>query len=307
MHLRIALAALALTSAAFAQSHPDLQGIWTNATLTPLERPAQFAGKPTITIDEARSLAAQDLQRLNADRRDGGAQTDVGRAYNNLFYDRGTQLASINGVIRTSLIVDPPDGQIPALTPQAQKRLEQTREYAREHPADRAQDRGLTERCLLWQTAGPPMMPGPYNNNYQIVQTPGSVMILSEMIHDARIIPLDGRPHLPSSVRQWMGDSRGHWEGSTLVVDTTNFSDNTHFRGADRNLHLVERFTRLDPNTLLYRFTVDDPGTFTRAWTAEIPMRRTAGPIYEYACHEGNMALPDILAGARAQEAAAKK
>jgi len=160
----------------------------------------------------------------------------------------------------------------------------------------------LSERCLLWATAGPPMLPTGYNNNYQIVEGPGYVVILVEMIHDARVIPLDGRPHLEPNVRQWLGDSRGHWEGNTLVVDTTNFTEKTAFRGSDENLHLIERFTLTDPGTLRYEFTVDDPTAFIRPWSAEIPMRKTRGPIYEYACNEGNYALPDILAGARAEE-----
>jgi hypothetical protein len=146
------------------------------------------------------------------------------------------------------------------------------------------------------------MLPSGYNNNYQILQVPGYVVILIEMIHDVRIIPLDGRPHLPQNIRQWLGDSRGHWDGNTLVVDTTNFTDNTHFRGADRNLHLIERFTRVDPNTILYEFTVDDPTAFTKPWKAQAPLTKTPGPIYEYACHEGNYSMLNVLKGARAQE-----
>ena len=164
------------------------------------------------------------------------------------------------------------------------------------------EDFGLPERCLLWPTAGPPMLPGGYNNNYQIVQNPGFVVILSEMIHDVRIIPLDGRLHLPDNIRQWMGDPRGHWEGDTLVVDSTNFTGKTHFRGSDRNLHLIERFTRVDPNTVLYRFTVDDPTAFTKSWSGEAPLTKTPGPIFEYACHEGNYSMANMLSGARAQE-----
>jgi hypothetical protein len=201
------------------------------------------------------------------------------------------------------MIVDPPDGRIPPMTPEGQRRMEQARMEANQHPADRAQDRSLAERCVFWGTAGPPLLPGPYNNTYQIYQTPGYVMILAEMIHDARIIPLDRRPHVPQNIRHWMGDSRGHWEGDTLVVDTTNFTGKTRFRGSSENLHLVERFTRVDSDTILYRFTVDDPSTFTKSWTAELPLTKTQGPIYEYACHEGNYALVDILAGARAEEA----
>jgi hypothetical protein len=200
------------------------------------------------------------------------------------------------------MIVDPPDGRIPALTPEAQNRVNAAREHARLHPADRAQDRSLAERCLFWATAGPPMLPGPYNNSYQIYQTPGYVAIQSEMIHETRIVPLDGRPHLPPSVRKWTGDSRGHWEGDTLVIDTTNFTAKTAFRGADENLHVMERLTRTSADSLLYRFTIDDPTAFTKPWSGEVPITSTPGPIYEYACHEGNYAMPDILAGARAEE-----
>jgi hypothetical protein len=164
----------------------------------------------------------------------------------------------------------------------------------------------LPDRCILWPTAGPPMVPSAYNNNYQILQTPEYVAILVEMIHDVRIIPLDGHPHLPSNIRQWMGDSRGHWEGNTLVVDTTNFTDKTHFRGSDQNLHLVERFTRTGPDTILYEFTVDDPTSFTKPWKGQAPFTKTPGPIYEYACHEGNYGMTNILSGARAQEKEAK-
>jgi hypothetical protein len=282
---------------------PDLQGIWTNSTLTPLERSREFAAKPALSETEATEYENRTLQQGNRDRRDGGAEVDVGRAYNELFFERGNKLARLGGKIRTSMIVDPPDGRIPPMTPEGQRRMEQARMEANQHPADRAQDRSLAERCVFWGTAGPPLLPGPYNNTYQIYQTPGYVMILAEMIHDARIIPLDRRPHVPQNIRHWMGDSRGHWEGDTLVVDTTNFTGKTRFRGSSENLHLVERFTRVDSDTILYRFTVDDPSTFTKSWTAELPLTKTQGPIYEYACHEGNYALVDILAGARAEEA----
>ena len=282
---------------------PDLQGIWTNSTLTPLERSREFAAKPVLSEAEATEYEKRTLQQGNRDRRDGGPEVDVGRAYNELFFERGNQLARLGGTIRTSMIVDPPDGRIPPMTPEGQRRMEQARMEANQHPADRAQDRSLAERCVFWGTAGPPLLPGPYNNTYQIYQTPGYVMILAEMIHDARIIPLDRRPHVPQNIRHWMGDSRGHWEGDTLVVDTTNFTGKTRFRGSSENLHLVERFTRVDADTILYRFTVDDPSTFTKSWTAELPLTKTPGPIYEYACHEGNYALVDILAGARAEEA----
>jgi len=278
---------------------PDLQGYWTNATLTPLERPAQLASKLTLTPEEAAAYVKQAREQGNRDRRGGSAETDVGEAYNDFWFDRGTKVV---GSLRTSLIVDPPDGKIPALTPEAQKRMDDTRAYNREHPADGPENRGLAERCLIWATAGPPMLPGPYNNAYQIVQNRDYVLILVEMIHDVRVIPLDGRPHLGGGVRQWMGDSRGHWEGNTLVVDTTGFSGKAPFRGSDQNLHLVERFTRTDANTIQYEFTVNDPSGFTKPWTAQIPFSRAEGPIFEYACTEGNYAMTDMLGGARAQE-----
>jgi len=208
--------------------------------------------------------------------------------------------------------VDPPDGRIPPLTPEAQKRVDAEVAHATLHPADGPEDRPLAERCILWPTAGPPMLPGAYNNNYQIVQAPGYVAILVEMIHDVRIIQLDAQPHLPPNVRQWMGDSRGHWEGNTLVVETTNFTNKTGdlsagmqratFRGSDENMRLIERFTRVDPDTILYEFTVDDPTAFTKPWTAQIPMTKIPGPILEYACHEGNYAMSGVLSGARAEE-----
>ncbi len=287
--------------------HPDLQGIWTNSTLTPLERPGQFANKPVLPDAEAAAYEKETVTQRNRDRRDGGADADVGRAYNELFFDQGTKLAHVDGTIRTSMIVDPADGHIPAFTPAAEKRLEAARAEARAHPADGPENRSLAERCLFWATTGPPMLPGPYNNVYQIYQTPGYVTILSEMIHEARVIPLDGRAHLPAGIRKWTGDSVGHWEGETLVVDTTNFTSKTRFRGSDENLHVVERFTRSAPGTINYRFTIEDPTTFIKSWTAELPLAAAPGPIYEYACHEGNYALADILMGARADEKKAAK
>jgi hypothetical protein len=280
---------------------PDLQGVWTNVTITPLERPADLKDKAVFTPAEAAQYERDVVQRNNADRRDGSAEADVGRAYNNFWYDRGTKVIP---ALRTSLVIDPPDGRIPALTPAAQQRVAAQAEARRQHPADGPEDRALTERCILWPTAGPPMLPGPYNNNYQIVQGPGYVAIEVEMIHDVRIISTDGRPHLPSDVRQWMGDSRGHWEGNTLVVDTTNFSGKTTFRGSDESLHLVERFTRAGPDMILYEFTVDDPASFTKPWTAQVPMLKMEGPLVEYACHEGNYAMTGMLGGARADEKA---
>jgi hypothetical protein len=285
-----------------ADGHPDLQGFWTNSTLTPLERPRELAGKTTFTAEEAKVWENRDLQQGSRDRRDGSADDDVSRAYNELFFERGSRLARYGGTIRTSMITDPPDGRIPSLTPEGQKRIETARAYAALHPADTPRDRSLTERCLHWQASGPPMLPGPYNNDYQIVQTPGYVMILVEMVHDVRVIPIGMRPHLPRNVRLWMGDSVGHWEGDTLVVDTTNFTDKTRFRGSSENLHVVERLKRIAPDTISYEFTIDDPATYTKPWSGELPLLSTTGTIYEYACHEGNVALMGILAGARADE-----
>ena len=200
-----------------------------------------------------------------------------------------------------SLVVDPLDGRVPAFTPAARLKLSARVADAREHPADGPENRSLTERCLAFN-AGPPMLPGPYNNFVKILQYPDHAVIFNEMIHDARVVPLDGRPHTPSAVRLWLGDSRGRWDGDTLVIDTTNFSDKTAFRGSDEQMHLVERLERRDRDTLLYEFTVDDPTVFTRPWTVRLPMKRTDARVYEYACHEANYALMDILRGARFQE-----
>jgi hypothetical protein len=282
---------------------PDIQGIWNNSTMTPVERPPELAGKEFFSAEEAAAYEKQSLLQSNADRRDGGADADVGRAYNEFWRDRG-------GVVptrRTSLVVDPRDGRIPPLTPDAQKRNAARAEYRRLHPADGPEDRPLAERCLLWNSAGPPMLPVGYNSNYQIVQAPGYVVIHIEMVHEARIIPLDGRTHLPSSVGQWLGDSRGRWEGNTLVVETTNFTDKTAFRGASEKMRLVERFSRVAPNMLLYDFTVDDPASFTKPWSGQVPMTKTEGPLFEYACHEGNYGLTNVLAGTRAEEKAAER
>jgi hypothetical protein len=275
---------------------PDLQGVWTNSTLTPLERPAELAGKTYFTEQEAAEYEKRTSSQLTGDRRDGGPDTDVGRSYNEFWRDRGTRVIASR---RTSLITDPPDGRIPPLIPSVQARLEKERVETAKHSTDGPEYRNLWERCL---TRGLPIVPGPYNNDFQIVQSPGYVVILHEMIHDARIIPLDGRPHVSKEITGWMGDPRGHWEGDTLVVDTTNFSGKTNFHGSSAGLHLVERFTRVDADTISYEFTVDDPGTFSRPWSAQIPMNRTDEAVYEYACQEGNYALQDILAGARAEE-----
>lgn len=281
---------------------PDLHGIWTNGTLTPLERPADLTGKAFFTPEEAAAYEKQGRERNNADRRDKNAEADLAVGYNDAWWDRGTKVVSTR---RTSLIVDPPDGKIPALTPDGQKKAAARAEARKLRPADGPEDRQLADRCIARGNTGPPMLPAGYNNHYEIVQTADYVVILLEMIHDARIIPLDGRPHLPNTVRQWLGDSRGRWEGRTLVVETTNFTDKTNFRGSGDALRVVERFTRVDEDTLLYQFTVNDPLSFVKPWSGEIPMKKVAGPIYEYACHEANYSMTNILNVARAEEKAA--
>lgn len=292
---------------------PDLQGVWNYATLTPLERPSELAGKQVLTSEEAAEFERETLARRDNDRRDedpsrtpafvngAPATADVARAYNQFWWDFGTRVV---GTRRTSLVIDPPDGRIPALSLEAQRRVED-RAAKRERAAVGPEDRGLSERCINWGTTGPPMVPGAYNNNVQLLQIPGYVVLFNEMIHDARIVPMDGRPH--GTIRQVLGDSRGRWEGHTLVVETTNFTDKTAFRGASEHMHLVERFTRVDTDTLLYEFTVTDPTSFARPWTAQMPMIRSAEKIYEYACHEGNYGMFNLLSGARTLEKAAKE
>jgi hypothetical protein len=279
---------------------PDLSGVWTNVTITPLERPADLAGKAFLTEQEVAAYEKLVRERTNADRRDGGGDADVARAYNDFWWDRGRKVV---GTRRTSLVTDPPDGRIPALTAEAKQRAADRAEARRGRgPSDGPEDRTLADRCIMWPNEGPPMLPSVYNNNYQIVQGPGYVVILREMIHDARVIPLDGRPALPGNIRQWLGDSRGRWEGNTLVVETRNYSGRANFRGSGENLRVVERFTRVDPETILYEFTVDEPTTWVNPWSAQIPMVRTSERVYEYACHEGNYAMESILAGARREE-----
>jgi hypothetical protein len=279
-----------------ANGRPDLQGVWTTSTLTPLERPAEFAGKETLTEQEAAEFEKRTFGQVTGDRRDGTAEADLGRSYNEFWRDRGTKVIDSR---RTSLITDPPDGRVPPLTPQALKRIAAAQEKTKRQPADGPEDRSAQERCL---TRGIPILPRNYNNNYQIVQSPDYFVIVHEMNHDARIVPLDGRPHLPQTVRSWHGDARGRWEGDTLVVETTNLLESTDFRGANSGLHLTERFKRVDADSISYEFTVSDPTTFTKTWSAQFPMRKAEGLIYEYACHEGNYSMTGILAGARAEE-----
>ncbi|HZP49068.1 MAG TPA: hypothetical protein VFB07_11060 [Vicinamibacterales bacterium] len=280
-----------------------LDGTWNFSTVTPLERPAEFAGRATMTDAEARAYAARVVDQRNVDRRPESRDADVAAAYNDAWYDRGVGVATVRGRHQTSLIVDPPDGRLPAQTPDAMQKAAARAAERRQHPADGPEDRSLGERCLSFN-AGPPMMTGPYNNYVQIFQRENELVIFNEMIHDARVVPIDRTPqaHAPAAIRRWQGDSRAHWEGATLVVDTTNFTDKTSFRGTDEQLHLVERFTRIDAGTLLYEFTVDDPSAFTRPWTVSLPMTRSDDRVYEYACHEGNYALANILSGARDEE-----
>jgi hypothetical protein len=277
---------------------PDLQGVWEMSTLTPLERPAEFAGKAFLTEEEAAAYQKRTLDQLNSDRRDGGNEADLRRNYNEYWRDRGAELKPN---LRTSLIVDPPDGRIPSFTPEGRRRRD-AQTAASRNPSG-PEDLALRIRCI---SRGLPMVPTPNNNFFQIVQSRGFVAILQEMMYEARLIPLDTRPHVSPKVRGYMGDSRAHWEGNTLVIDTTNFIGKDDFLGADENLHLVERLTRTAPDTILYRFTVDDPTAFTRPWSGEIPMTRTTEGIFPYECHEGNYAMTDILSGERARERAAQ-
>ena len=296
-----------------ADGHPDLSGVWTNKTVTPFERPRDLAGKEFFTEQEASEYEKTHV--FDVDKRDNirGTNRDVASAYNSFWWDPGTKVAKTR---RTSIVIDPPDGRIPALTAGRQKQLQEISEARRRRcekpgcepensgqlgPADGPEDRPLMERCLSFGNAAP-MVSSAYNNNYEIVQTPGFVGIDIEMVHQMRRIPIDQTPHLPSHVREWVGDSRGHWEGDTLVVDTTNFNNLESFRGSDENLHLIEQLTRIDADTIIYRFTIDDPTAFTKPWTGEIPFVKSDGLLYEYACHEGNEGMKGILSAARADE-----
>jgi len=289
-----------------ADGQPDISGIFTFRTLTPLQRPTVLEGQDSLTEEEAAAFEASERTRLNRDLFDpeAGAPTagyqprsDGGvLSYNEFWYERGVELTSDK---RTSLIVDPPTGRIPPRTPESARRNEEERTYRAEHRYDSYENRSLFDRCIMGFNSGPPMTSGAYNNNMQILQTSGYVTIVNEMVHNARIIPLDGRAH--TNLPQYAGDSRGHWESDTLVVETTNFTGGQS-RGTGPNMHLVERFRRLDPDTVSYEFTISDPTVYTQSYTAMMPLRRTDGPLYEYACHEGNIGLHGILAGARIQE-----
>jgi len=285
---------------------PDLQGVWSNPTITPFERPAEFAGKATLTEKEAAELEARAAKA----RVDGPPKEGDPGSYNQAWFDSGTKVVSTR---QTSLVVDPPDGRVP-VKPSAEAK----RDFDLAHAADSWEYMSVWDRCI---TRGVPagMFPAGYNNSYQILQTPGYVVIFYEMIHETRIIPVDGRPHLPASVRQWNGDSRGHWEGNTLVVDTTNYNGKGwiatsaatgRIKGIPQSesLHVVERFTRADKNTILYRVTINDSNVYTQPWTLAIPLSREENyKIYEYACHEGNHAIENVLGAGRSAEAAAKK
>ena len=292
---------------------PDLQGVWDFRTITPLERPERLGDQAFLTEEEAANLEQEVVDRnvelANRAARRTTVTESVDRGeegapgfYNNFWLDRGTRTV---GTRRTSLIVDPPNGRLPEMSPAGRERTTARREYLREHPADSWLDRSAFDRCILGFNAGPPITPGGYNQNLQVFQTPDHVVLLTEMVHTVRVVPLDGRPPLPDDVRQWSGESRGRWEGDTLVIETSNFNDQRRWRGTTRNMTLVERLTRVDADTLVYEYTVDDPDTWTRPWTASIPMQRAEEPLYEYACHEGNYSMPGILGGHRMDELAA--
>jgi hypothetical protein len=290
------LLALALSKLAASQpvdQHADLGGIWNNATSAPLERPERFKDKLFFTTKEAEEWAGARTGRSEEPPPRPGTNS-VG-TYNVAWREFGSLKT-----LRTSIITDPPDGRLPALTPSAAAERQRRVDLLR-HPKE-AKDMGLQDRCLVFTTAVPPMMPYSYNSNYQFVQTANELMIHIEMAHDTRIIHLDRREHAPPGVRFWLGDSIGHWEGKTLLVDTANFNDGGGFFGDaggmfgwDRNLHVVERFTLADANTIVYRFQVEDPTAYSRPWKGELTMSRAPGPIYEYACHEGNYAMPTLL------------
>ena len=284
---------------------PDLQGVYSNRTITPFERPTEFAGKTELSDEEIADLEGRAATRSVDNGRAKGTDSDVSSAYNEFWWDRGRKVTTR----RSSLIVDPPDGRVPPLTAEAQRRAAE--EYkqpvyrgggANGRGADWTTDRSLFERCITRGLPGA-MSPSAYNNNYRIVQSPGFVAIQIEMLGGARVIPTTGGSHVNASLRQYMGDSRGHWEGDTLVVETTNFTNRTLYRGAAEHLKLVERFTRVDATTLDYQFTVDDATTFVRPWTASVPYLNIGEQLFEYACHEGNYGMEGILSGARVEEA----
>jgi len=278
---------------------PDLQGFWTNSTYTSLERPKGVT-KEFYTPEEARNVVKRAADS-EAEQTTPGTIADVHYDFTQFGLDRSQSDFSLS--LRTSLIFDPADGRIPAMTPQGVRRATEAAEYRKRVGRwDSAESNDLDDRCLIMLGAGPPMLNSTYNSNYQIVQGSGYVMILVEMIHDVRIIPLDGRPHLSPRIRQWMGDARGHWEGETLVVETTNFNGKNPLRNSSENMRVVERFTRVADDAIRYTFTIEDESTWVRPWSAELPMKKTVGPLFEHACHEGNYGLYNTLVGARLEE-----
>jgi hypothetical protein len=283
---------------------PDMQGYWTNQTFTPLERPAQFKDKTHFTAEEAEAFAKKALEDVKDVPRGDQVKSDA-----DIHYDDGIWLLEHyekGAMLRTSIVTNPADGRIPPLNAEGQKRA-QERAAARKliGPFDSAQARGLSERCIYWAHEGPPILPTGYNSNLQIVQAPGTFVIQPEMMPVARIVPLDGRPKIGVALRAYRGDSRGRWDGDTMVIETTNYSDKTAWRGSSENLKVTERLTMTSPTAIRYQFTVEDASTWTRPWSGEYEMTRIDGPLFEYACHEGNYQLPSILKGARRTEEAA--
>jgi hypothetical protein len=288
--------------------HPDLQGVWTNNTVTPLERPKRLGAKEFYTDAELAENQKKERERLDLNLEEGrptepGTAADVHYDFAQFGLDRSQ--AKMVWDRRTSLIVGP-EGTLPPMTPEARKRIADAAAKNKGHELDGPENRPLGARCLARANVGPPMLPAAYNSNLQIVQGPGTVAIETEMIHDARIIPTDGRAHIASGIRQWYGDSVGHWDGNTLVVDSTNFSELNPFPGA-QNLHVVERLTRVSMDTIHYEFTVEDPGMWTKPWSGELFITKIDGQVYEYACHEANYPLANTLRGARVAEAEAAK
>jgi hypothetical protein len=296
-------AAKAYTPPKTPDGQPDLQGFWTNSTYVPLERPNNVT-KEFYTPEEA-LVAEKRAAEREATQTEPGTTADVHYDFTQFGLDRSQ--ATISRNLRTSLVIDPPDGKIPPVNASGQKRAAElaAARKTRGGQYDSVNNMPIGSRCIIMGGAGPPMMNAGYNANYQIVQGPGYVMILTEMIHDARIIPLDNRPAPPGGARQWTGISRGRWDGNTLVVETTNFNGKNPFRGASENMKVIERFTRVSDDVIDYKFTVEDPATWDRSWTAEAPLAKTQGPIFEFACHETNYGVANILAGARADEKAA--
>ena len=292
---------------------PDLQGVWANNAATPLERPEALAERSELSEEEVASLTQHARELFNGEtdaafgdsvfnaalaQEQGFSSSDAGTGNYNQFW-----LVDRDFENRTSLVVDPSNGRVPPLTDAAQARTEAARAYRRDHPADSYTDRNNSDRCI---TYGVPRIRAGYNSYFQFVQTPDHLAILKELIHDIRIIPIGGQPHLDDRIRQWMGDSRARWEGDTLVVETTNYSEKSNFMGSAQHFRLEERFTRVGPDTLNWELTFSDPTHWTRPWTALIALKKTDDPVFEFACHEGNIAMEGILGGHRAEERAAQ-